>query len=499
MKRMRFAGSMLAVAIAAPVAAQGIAARVGSAPDGSVRITFAARAGVCGDGRSFIAEPFGSPDGVTIYSTDGMSDYVNIGGGPGSFGGMKNCAAGPVRVMLSVANHRVIDVRPYVGPATSRTTGADTDAGTVSAPAAADYLLSIAATADEHASRGAMLSASLADSAHISARLAQMARDKALRSGVRENALRWLARAGEREDDRQADQVARTIAADESDVTAVRERALRTIRHTTENDSWLRTQYARFTETSLKERTLRVLAEGGGTTNSAWVTNIALNEGEPLALRERALRLLGDEMGSPTEMRQLYEKVSEPSLRERILRIAGESGDAVSLRWLHSIAEDATASMSLRDRAIRILGESGESAQTAYLRGLYAQVSDATLRDRILRTASEGGGEENQRWLRQIAENEKEDSSLRDRAVRTLSETGIATSALVAMYDAINDRPVRERLISIFGERADRAGSDKLAAIAKGDADYDLRRRAARRLAEAGDPRAKQLLEDTKR
>ncbi len=107
MTNLRSGAAVLAVMIAAPVGAQGIASRVGSAPNGTVLITFAARAGICGDGRSYIAEAAGSPDGVTIYSTDGSSDYVSLSTGPGSFqSGMKTCEPGPVRVMLSIANHR---------------------------------------------------------------------------------------------------------------------------------------------------------------------------------------------------------------------------------------------------------------------------------------------------------------------------------------------------------------------------------------------------------
>ena len=73
---------------------------------------------------------------------------------------------------------------------------------------------------------------------------------------------------------------------------------------------------------------------------------------------------------------------------------------------------------------------------------------------------------------------------LRERAVRSLAESGVPTADLVAMYDSVTDRDVRDRLVNILAERGDRAALAKLRSIATGDPDEDLRRRATRKLAE---------------
>lgn len=85
-------------------------------------------------------------------------------------------------------------------------------------------------------------------------------------------------------------------------------------------------------------------------------------------------------------------------------------------------------------------------------------------------------------WLRTIARDTKESSGLRDRAVRSLAEAGAATSELVSLYDAVPDRTVRDRIVSLLAERGDRAARDKLRSIATDDPDEDLRRRATRKL-----------------
>jgi HEAT repeat protein len=89
------------------------------------------------------------------------------------------------------------------------------------------------------------------------------------------------------------------------------------------------------------------------------------------------------------------------------------------------------------------------------------------------------------RWLAGIARDSTENSSLRDRAVRSLAEAGAPTAELVALYDAIPDRGVRERLVSLLSERGDRTARDKLRAIATDDPDEGLRQRAVRKLAES--------------
>src|SRR5687767_7986231 len=79
--------------------AQALANRVASAPDGQVHFTYASRDGVCGDGRTFIAEDFDTPGGFTMYTNEGMN-FSTITGIGSDFRG--RCDPGPVLVILTV-------------------------------------------------------------------------------------------------------------------------------------------------------------------------------------------------------------------------------------------------------------------------------------------------------------------------------------------------------------------------------------------------------------
>ena len=98
-------------------AGSSIARRVAAAPDGEVRLTYATRSNVCGDGR----------DGVSI----GRSMYfaTNVE----SYGGWSNmrCERGPARVTLTVEGHRVVSVRTRVAGGWASASSGVTDLGTV--------------------------------------------------------------------------------------------------------------------------------------------------------------------------------------------------------------------------------------------------------------------------------------------------------------------------------------------------------------------------------
>jgi HEAT repeat protein len=245
--------------------------------------------------------------------------------------------------------------------------------------------------------------------------------------------------------------------------------------------AYLRANYATIQETTLRERAVRMIGESGTKADLDWLRSVALDQAERTAVRERAVRMLA-EANDARSLRALYDQLDDASLRERVIRVMAEIGDNESRRWLREIVERSSEPTSVRERAIRSLAEMGD---VAYLQTAYRSVDDEGLRERIIRSVAESGGRETRKWLGDIVRDPKERSSLRERAVRSLAEGGAPTSELVSLYDAVPDRVVRDRLVSLLAERGDRAARDKLRTIAENDPDDDLRRRAVRKLAES--------------
>lgn len=165
----------LAIAgVAAPAAGQSLERRIANTPDGSVRLSFAAREGVCGNGRN-----------------------INFHRGSERDGWDWQCDEGPVRVALDVRDGRVTGVRTYVGGRWRSLGGDVTDLGTVGARDAAEFFLDLAASG--RSVRGDPITpAVLADSVTVWPRLLAIGRDGSVPKSIRRQAVFWVSQeAGE--------------------------------------------------------------------------------------------------------------------------------------------------------------------------------------------------------------------------------------------------------------------------------------------------------------
>lgn len=193
------------LALAPALHAQSIADRVADVRDGQVRMSFAARAEVCGNGRSMIS--FG--DGRTIWHRH--SDDWD-----------QECDHGPVRVVLRISGGEIRDVDTYVAGHWRRPGDDVTDLGPVSALQAADYLVGLAWRLRGDAGRDVILPAMLADGADVYPQLFELARDRSVPSDTRKRAVFWLGQAA---GDAVAGELGE-IVEDESEDREVREHAI---------------------------------------------------------------------------------------------------------------------------------------------------------------------------------------------------------------------------------------------------------------------------------
>jgi hypothetical protein len=163
---------ILFLALAPALEAQTLAQRAATLGEGNLRLSFAARRGVCSNGGH----------GITIASDDERGEWES------------DCAPGPVRVSLEVRGGRVAEVHTYVGgrwrPADARTT----DLGTLPARQAAADLLALAEGSRTDA-EDLITAATLADSAVVWPTLLRLAHRSDLPLETRRQAVFWLSQA----------------------------------------------------------------------------------------------------------------------------------------------------------------------------------------------------------------------------------------------------------------------------------------------------------------
>jgi len=406
------AGVAAAILLPQAVVSQGLSQRIASAPDGAVQFAYAARPGVCGNGRTYYSINgslwFGSMNDNTLRSDP--------------------CQPGPVRVVLGRAGKEIVDVNVYVGPAPAQQSPGVTDLGTVPAKDAAEYLLSIAAKVDGRPGRDAITPAVLADSATVSPQLLAIARDQTRSRETRSSAISWLNRAPDERGGVSPSQLAKTLgdmARDENDNQQVRQTALHVLARQ-ENGEGIPAliDISRVTQDIwLGKQALSVLAQSGDPRARTYLRTVVQRADLNDEMRVAAIRGIGREYATSQDaefLRGLYTKLPSERTKEAVLESMGEMGGTANAKWLMTIAGNNDETLRLRRRAVQLSERAGSSV--ADLSKLYDQTDDPQLQDAIISTLSNNGTKAATDKLLAIAKTDQ-NYQMRRRAVNALGRS----------------------------------------------------------------------------
>jgi hypothetical protein len=163
--------------------AQSIASRVARVSNGTVRMSFKVKPGICGSGNSWYVGGRGRTTWGDNWNNSRDVEY-DI-----------ECSTGPARVVLDRRGGEITDLRFYVG-GQWRPAGSDVvDLGMVPAREAADYLVSLAQTERGKMGEKAIFPATIADSAVVWPALLKIARNPDVPRGTRSQSVFWLGQA----------------------------------------------------------------------------------------------------------------------------------------------------------------------------------------------------------------------------------------------------------------------------------------------------------------
>ncbi|HEY4132487.1 MAG TPA: HEAT repeat domain-containing protein [Gemmatimonadaceae bacterium] len=367
--------ALIAAAGSSTVCAQGLASRVDNAPDGRVEFSFAARPGVCGNGRTFYSTAPGNFTG---------SYYGNFNDATRS----EICQPGPVRVVIDRAEKLPISVQAYVGPADTTLRGV-TDLGHVRAQDAADYLLSIAAKVDGRAGREALAPATLADSANTAAALVTIAKNTALPRETRRGALGYMGRStdGMQTIPTTVTEPILAIARDETDNQSVRQGALQVLARLDHGAGIPPlVQLSQQTQSSwLARESMRTLASSGDPRARQYLRTAVRRTDLPDDVLEVALRSLGQQYATAQDaalLREVYPTLKTDRARDAVFGAVAEMGGEENTRWLLTLAQNGDSPIGLRRRAAEAAGRAG--ASIADLIKLYDTTTDPDMKRALI-------------------------------------------------------------------------------------------------------------------
>jgi len=403
--------AVITASIGAPAQAQ-LASRIDAAPDGRVQFSFAARPGVCGNGRTYIQT--------------GPNSYSGMFYGNGDALRAEPCVPGPVRVVIDRADKLPLSIQTYVGPADTTLRGV-TDLGRVRAPDAADYLLSLASKADGRAGRDALLPAMLADSANTSASLLAIARNTALPRETRRSALAYMGRStdGLQTIPTSVTDPILAIARDENDNQSVRQQALSVLGRLDHGAGIPPlTELSQQTQnTWLAREAMQTLARSGDPRARAYLRTAVRRTDLPDDVLIAALRGLGQDYATAQDaalLRQLYPTLKSDRAREAVLSALAEMGGAQNTSWLLELAQSGDQPMPTRRRALDAASRAG--APIAELVKLYDTTTDPDMKSTLISLYVRSGEKTAVDKLLQIVKGE-ENLSVRRRAISQLSRS----------------------------------------------------------------------------
>jgi len=175
--------------------------------------------------------------------------------------------------------------------------------------------------------------------------------------------------------------------------------------------------------------------------------------------------------------------------------VLARSGDPGASEFLGSAGQRTELPDDVRAVAIRGFGREYVTSRDArLLRDLFPRLTGSASSEAVLSSLGELGGEENVQWLLGIVRNEQLSMETRRRSLQYLARAGVPTAQLVALYDATAEVALKDALISMYARLGERASTEKLIAIARGDANLQLRRRAISALSRDNDPAVKAVL-----
>ena len=153
--------------------------RIDGVKNGTVRLTYSVRDGICGDGESFIRD-----------RSRGENNFISWSDRNGRSWRDAPCEPGPARVALTKIDGAVTRVRVYVGGEWRSRDEDVTDLGAVPASQAAKALVALAGK--NRAGEKAIFAATIADSAVVWPELLALAKNDDAPKGSRNGAVFWL-------------------------------------------------------------------------------------------------------------------------------------------------------------------------------------------------------------------------------------------------------------------------------------------------------------------
>jgi HEAT repeat protein len=246
---------------------------------------------------------------------------------------------------------------------------------------------------------------------------------------------------------------------------------------------------------ALRRKAVFILSQKHTAETEDVLLGVARNDPDP-EVRQQAVFWLS-QVGSDravSALDSILRSSTDVDLQDKAIFALSQIHKARAAQILRDYAGNERASGETREKAIFWLGQQQSPENGAFLRGLYAKLTDEDLKEKVIFSLSQMGGADNARWLMDVALNEREPIEMRKKSLFWAGQTGGNLDELVGLYDRMQNDEMNDQLIFVYSQRHEPAALDKLIQIAKTERDKELRKKALFWLGQSHDPRAAQVL-----
>lgn len=186
---------------------------------------------------------------------------------------------------------------------------------------------------------------------------------------------------------------------------------------------------------------------------------------------------------------------TDRNVQEKAVFALSQHSSDRAAQALRNYVEREDVPEELKQKAIFWIGQDNDRESREFLRRLYGRLRSAELRERVIFAISQGGTEEDSRWLMDRALDPDESLEMRKKALFWAGQSHeVSTADLVRLYDTMDDLDMKNQLIFVFSQRSEPQVIDKLMDIARSESDPDLRKKAVFWLGQSNDPRVADFL-----
>ncbi len=366
------AGATLVIVAGQTADAQSLANRVSAVRDGKVRMTFAARDGICGFNNGISTRPGNRNTWSRERSQDVEYDV--------------ECSDGPARVVVEMSEGQPVALKAYVGGRWRAASGV-TDIGAVGTREATSWLLAVAGRGNAKAASSAIFATTLADSVDMGPALNEFARDVSKPREAREQAIFWMSQIPderivgylerilrESRDERIQDKAIFALSQHDSDRSktllrdfAEQEGGSDKLRGQAifwlgqgkrgESHEYLRSLYSRVRSEALKDKVIFSISQQKSPESEKWLLDLVSNKSEPMEMRKKALFWAGQGSASSAILASLYSKMTEREMKDQMIFALSQKRDEAAIDKLMDIATN-DADKASRRKAMFWLGQS---------------------------------------------------------------------------------------------------------------------------------------------